>query len=52
MPHDEARGAATGLGLDVSWRVVVKRHGEDLRVTSSPGDTRFQVLLPLAEATG
>jgi signal transduction histidine kinase len=44
-------GQGTGLGLDVSWRVVVQRHGGDLRVTSSPGDTRFQVLLPLTEPT-
>jgi signal transduction histidine kinase len=42
-------GQGTGLGLDVSWRIVVQRHGGDLRVTSSPGDTRFEVLLPLAE---
>jgi len=42
-------GQGTGLGLDVSWRVVVKRHGGDLRVTSEPGDTRFQVVLPLTE---
>jgi signal transduction histidine kinase len=42
-------GHGTGLGLDVSWRIVVKRHGGDLRVTSEPGDTRFQVLLPLTE---
>jgi signal transduction histidine kinase len=44
-------GQGTGLGLDVSWRIVVKRHGGDLRVTSTPGDTRFQVLLPLTEPT-
>jgi signal transduction histidine kinase len=42
-------GQGTGLGLDVSWRIVVKRHGGDLRVTSRPGDTRFQVLLPFSE---
>jgi signal transduction histidine kinase len=42
-------GQGTGLGLDVSYRIVVKRHGGDLRVTSEPGDTRFQVLLPLTE---
>jgi len=42
-------GQGTGLGLDVSWRIVVKRHGGDLRVTSRPGDTRFSVLLPLTE---
>ena len=43
-------GQGTGLGLDVSWRIVVKRHGGDLRVTSTPGDTRFSVLLPLSES--
>jgi signal transduction histidine kinase len=42
-------GQGTGLGLDVSYRIVVTRHGGDLRVESRPGDTRFQVLLPLAE---
>jgi signal transduction histidine kinase len=40
-------GEGTGLGLDVSWRIVVTRHGGDLRVVSEPGDTRFQVRLPL-----
>ncbi len=40
-------GRGTGLGLDVSWRVVVNRHGGDLRVVSKPGDTHFQVRLPL-----
>jgi signal transduction histidine kinase len=40
-------GQGTGLGLDVSWRVVVNRHGGDLRVVSEPGDTHFQVRLPL-----
>ena len=41
-------GQGTGLGLDSCWRIVVRRHG-DLRFTSAPGDTRFQVLLPLTE---
>jgi signal transduction histidine kinase len=45
-------GQGTGLGLDVSYRIVVKRHGGDLRLTSEPGDTRFQVLLPLTEPAG
>jgi signal transduction histidine kinase len=45
-------GQGTGLGLDVSWRIVVNRHGGDLRVQSEPGDTRFQVLLPLTEQAG
>ena len=42
-------GQGTGLGLDVSWKVVVSRHHGDLRVESAPGDTRFQVRLPLTE---
>ncbi|MDX2534274.1 ATP-binding protein [Streptomyces scabiei] len=40
-------GEGTGLGLDISWRIVVNKHHGDLRVESVPGDTRFQVLLPL-----
>ncbi len=44
-------GQGTGLGLDVSWRVVVNRHGGDLRVVSVPGDTHFQVRLPLRAST-
>ena len=42
-------GKGTGLGLDICWRIVVQRHHGDLRVTSSPSDTRFQVLLPLTQ---
>jgi signal transduction histidine kinase len=42
-------GKGTGLGLDISWRIVVQRHHGDLRFTSAPGDTRFQVLLPLTQ---
>jgi signal transduction histidine kinase len=40
-------GEGTGLGLDISWRIVVNRHHGDLRVESAPGDTRFQVRLPI-----
>ena len=42
-------GEGTGLGLDISFRVITQRHGGDLRVKSRPGDTRFQVRLPLTE---
>jgi nitrogen-specific signal transduction histidine kinase len=42
-------GQGTGLGLDICWRIVVQRHHGDLRFTSAPGDTRFQVLLPLTQ---
>ncbi|MFD5393852.1 ATP-binding protein [Streptomyces sp. NPDC127097] len=41
-------GEGTGLGLDISWRIVVNKHQGDLRFDSVPGDTRFQVRLPLA----
>jgi signal transduction histidine kinase len=41
-------GQGTGLGLDICWRIVVNRHHGDLRVQSVPGDTRFQVRLPLS----
>jgi len=40
-------GEGTGLGLDLAWDIVVKKHRGDLRVESVPGDTRFIVLLPL-----
>ena len=46
----KAVGHGTGLGLDISWRIVVNKHHGDLRVTSMPGDTRFQVLLPVTQA--
>jgi signal transduction histidine kinase len=41
-------GQGTGLGLDISWRIVVKKHHGDLTVESVPGDTRFQVRLPVS----
>ena len=40
-------GEGTGLGLDISFRIVAKKHGGDIRVESVPGDTRFIVRLPL-----
>jgi signal transduction histidine kinase len=43
-------GTGTGLGLDIAWRIVVGRHGGEIRVESAPGDTRFQVVLPLRAA--
>ncbi|SOD90524.1 ATP-binding protein [Streptomyces sp. Ag109_G2-15] len=44
-------GQGTGLGLDISWRIVVNKHHGTLQVESVPGDTRFQVLLPLTAET-
>ncbi|MCW7940760.1 histidine kinase [Streptomyces hygroscopicus] len=43
-------GHGTGLGLDISWRIVVNKHHGSLEVRSEPGDTRFQVRLPLTAA--
>ena len=40
-------GEGTGLGLDISWRIIVNSHHGDLKVESVPGDTRFRVRLPL-----
>ena len=40
-------GKGTGLGLDVSYRIVVGRHGGDIHVVSRPGETRFEVRLPV-----
>ena len=39
-------GRGTGLGLDIARRIVLGHHGE-LRLQSRPGDTRFQVLIPI-----
>lgn len=41
-------GEGTGLGLDTVQRIVRKHRG-NIHVSSVPGDTRFQVLLPVAE---
>ncbi len=40
-------GKGTGLGFDVSYRIVEVLGGE-IRVFSEPGDTRFQVRLPIS----
>jgi signal transduction histidine kinase len=45
-------GQGTGLGLDISWRIIVNRHHGDLRVRSVPGDTWLQVRLPLTAPAG
>src|SRR6267142_50562 len=42
-------GEGTGLGLDTVRRIVRKHQGM-IKVVSKPGDTRFQVELPLTES--
>ena len=42
-------GQGTGLGLDTVQRIV-RKHKGSVQVTSKPGDTCFQVWLPVAEA--
>src|ERR1700728_4126986 len=42
-------GEGTGLGLDTVQRIV-KKHRGNIQVNSKPGDTRFQIWLPLSEA--
>jgi signal transduction histidine kinase len=42
-------GQGTGLGLDISFRIVARRHHGNLSVESVPGDTRFRVRLPIKQ---
>ncbi len=41
-------GEGTGLGLDTVQRIVRKHRG-NIQVASKPGDTRFQIWLPVAD---
>ena len=40
-------GEGTGLGLDISWRIVVNKHHGDMRVVPSETGACFQVRLPI-----
>ncbi|WP_243146657.1 ATP-binding protein [Scytonema sp. UIC 10036] len=40
-------GQGTGLGLHIVYRIVVGQHQGDIRLFSQPGDTRFQIRLPM-----
>ena len=39
-------GKGTGLGLDISRRIVVERHGGEIAIESVPGHTVVRVRLP------
>ena len=41
-------GEGTGLGLDTACRIIRNHHGS-IRVESKPGETRFEVHLPLSQ---
>jgi signal transduction histidine kinase len=40
-------GEGTGLGLDISRRIVVDRHGGEITIDTRPGETVLRVRLPL-----
>jgi signal transduction histidine kinase len=44
-------GQGTGLGLDIVRRIIQRRHGGEVRLESVPGDTRFEIRLPLSGPT-
>jgi signal transduction histidine kinase len=44
-------GKGTGLGLDISRRIIVERHGGEITIDSRPGETVLLVQLPLRPAT-
>ena len=40
-------GKGTGLGLEITYRIVVNRHKGDIHFDSKPGETHFRVRLPV-----
>lgn len=40
-------GKGTGLGLNISYNIVVQKHHGDIRIYSKPGQTCFTVILPI-----
>jgi signal transduction histidine kinase/HAMP domain-containing protein len=47
----KGKGEGTGLGLSIAQKIVGK-HGGTIRVRSTPGRTRFEVLLPISGPAG
>lgn len=40
-------GKGTGLGLNISYNIIVEKHRGDIQVRSKPGQTVFEVWLPI-----
>jgi signal transduction histidine kinase len=40
-------GKGTGLGLSISHRIITQSHKGDISFYSRPGETRFQIRLPI-----
>jgi len=40
-------GKGTGLGLEITYRIVVNKHKGDIHFDSKPGSTHFRVRLPV-----
>ncbi len=43
-------GSGTGLGLDITRRIVNQRHHGDISFDSKPGETKFRVRLPIQQS--
>jgi len=40
-------GKGTGLGLDITYNIIVHKHRGNITVLSEPGKTCFQITLPI-----
>ena len=40
-------GSGSGLGLNIAYDIVVNKHRGEIHLTSQPGATRFQIVLPV-----